>query len=157
MAVKEIHNYDVPLIKQSNSKCCWYACYMMLYGWNNQDMSSVSQRLSKVNISTEDALDISKWGTAAKALGLTGMRVSYLKTFESLIDTLNRYGPMWCAGDFLDGAPHAIVLSGWNQKRKTVRFIDPYELWKSGMTSDYNFSYWWALIKNAEFACQQRT
>ena len=155
MSVKEVHNYDVPLIKQSNSKCCWYASFKMLYGWNNHDMSEVRKRLNKVNIYTDDALDISKWGTASRALGLKGMRVSHLSTYENLIDTLNRWGPMWCAGEFLEGSPHVIVLSGWNQKRKTVRFIDPYELWKSGTTSDYGHSYWWARIKNAEFACQQ--
>ena len=156
---KDKHYYPVPLIAQANSKCCWFACYQMIYGWKKgRRASDVAPKLAKAGISTNDALDISQWGRCASHLGMKGMRVSYIKgkaNFDNMVDVLDRWGPMWCAGDFLNGSPHAILISGWSRSSKTLRFIDPYELWRGNTHSDYGHTYWSALIKNSKFACQQ--
>lgn len=155
---KDKHYYDVPLIAQQNTKCCWFSAYQMIYGWNNFPISNVAAELAKAKISTKESLDISLWGRAAHFLGMKGIRVSYIKgkgKFENMVDVLNKWGPMWCAGDFLDGSPHAIIISGWSRHNQTLRFIDPYELWQGNEGSNYSHEYWSTLIKEAPFACQQ--
>ena len=155
---KDKHYYKVPAIAQANSKCCWFACYQMIYAWKGKKVSEVATKLANAGISTKKALDISQWGRASNHLGLKGMRVSHIKgkaKFDNMVDVLERWGPMWCAGNFLNGSPHAILISGWSRPGKTLRFIDPYELWQGHAYSDYSHTYWSALIKNATFACQQ--
>ena len=95
---------DVPFVKQANSRCCWFACYQMLYLYKGEDRNEVKKRLDKVNIPTDDALDISKWDNAASVLGMKGMRVSHLKTFDNMVAALrfHMYQPVVLAnlGEF---------------------------------------------------------
>ncbi len=86
-------------------------------------------------------------------MGLWSYRVSYLtESSSNLTYILDKHGPMWCAGDFLQGSPHAIVISGYDGEK--LRINDPYEIYKY---QSYNYMYWkdWRkLVKELPFACQ---
>ena len=148
--------YKVTPILQENSKCCWLACYQMLYEWKGLKAEDAVTKIKGAKISTTTGLDISQWGTARSALGLTGYRVSYLKGFDDFYKVFTDHGPMWCAGSFLDGDPHAILIVGVHPDSKRLRYLDPYKLWKSG---GEGFEYmthgnWCTQIKSADFATQ---
>ncbi|HTN75170.1 MAG TPA: papain-like cysteine protease family protein [Pirellulaceae bacterium] len=148
--------YSVTPILQNNSKCCWLACYQMLYTWNNQSASEVAPKIKAVGISTDEGLDISQWGTARTAVGLTGYRVSFLKEYANFVDIFTKHGPMWCAGNFLNGDPHAILIVGADPDSKRLRYLDPYKLWQNG-GEGYEYMMhdkWCTQIKAADFATQ---
>lgn len=147
-------NFDVPLIGQQNSKCCWLAGYQMLYGWQKRPTSEPAKRAQKANISTQDALYSTKWCKARDAMGLTSIRVSHLtESWENLEEALERHGPMWCAGDFLQGSPHVIVISGYDDSGK-LRINDPYEIYLYHQYSYLTWKGWRKLVKNLAFAVQ---
>ena len=148
--------YTVSPILQGNSKCCWLACYQMLYKWNDRPVDEVVKKIQAVNIPIDDGLDVSEWGKARGAMGLTGYRVSYLKEFKNFLHIFTGHGPMWCAGNFLNGDPHAILIVGVHPDTERLRYLDPYKLWQSG---GEGFEYmthrgWCSQIKNADYATQ---
>jgi hypothetical protein len=148
--------YKVTPVLQENSKCCWLACYQMLYDWKGLLKSEVETKIKAAGISTTQGLDISQWGTARQAVGLTGYRVQFLKEFDNFLDIFQKHGPMWCAGSFLNGDPHAILIVGARKSDKRLRYLDPYKLWQNG-GEGYEYmthSNWCALIKTADFATQ---
>ena len=146
-------NYDVPMIGQANSKCCWLACYQMLYGWQQRPTSEPAKRAQKVGISTQDALYSDQWAKARNAMGLTSFTVGYLTEEEDhLLHVLEKYGPMWCAGNFLNGSPHAVVISGYGDGK--LRINDPYEIYKYHSYNYMTWKGWRKLVKNLAFACQ---
>ncbi len=148
--------YKVAPVLQANSKCCWLACYQMLYDWKGELVSEATRKITEAKISITTGLDSSDWIKARIALGLTGYRVSYLKTFDDFFKVFSDHGPMWCGGSFLDGDPHAILIVGVHPDNKRIRYLDPYKLWKNGgegyeyMTHDK----WCGLIRNETGATQ---
>jgi ABC-type bacteriocin/lantibiotic exporter with double-glycine peptidase domain len=150
---ESVPNFDVPMIGQQNSKCCWLACYQMLYGWQKKSTSEPTTRAQSAGLSITEGLDSSDWAKARDAMGLTSYRVSYLtEQADNLINTLYRHGPMWCAGNFLNGSPHAIVISGYDGE--TLRISDPFEIYKYYSYNWLTWSGWRKLVKNYPFACQ---
>jgi hypothetical protein len=145
---------EVPKYSQYNSRCCWYACYKMLYGWKGRAPGDVATKLAEIGITTTDALYDDQWGKAAAALGLCGMRVDHLKSIENMAWCLGKCGPIWSAGNFLsDGSPHAVVISGLYADGK-LRLSDPYEFY---MHDSYNYmthDQWCKKVRVAPFACQ---
>jgi len=141
------------MIGQANSKCCWLACYQMIYGWKIYSTSDPPDRAKRAGLSTTSGLDSEDWFKARNAMGLWSYRVSYLtESSSNLTYILDKHGPMWCAGDFLQGSPHAIVISGYDGEK--LRINDPYEIYKY---QSYNYMYWkdWRkLVKELPFACQ---
>ena len=147
-------NFDVPMIGQGNSKCCWYACYAMMYGWKKRPLSEVAQRIKKAGIPTNDALYSEQWGKTRDAMGLISYRVGHLtESLANLTDILQKHGPMWCAGDFLLGSPHAIVISGVNDEGR-LRINDPYEIYKYQSYNYLTYNSWKKLIAKLFAACQ---
>lgn len=147
--------FNVPMIGQANAKCCWLACYQMLYGWKGRSTGEPPSRASKAGISTTSGLYSDQWGKARNAMGLTSYRVGYLKeSFDNLTYVLDKCGPMWCAGDFLNGSGHAIVISGYNPDNQQLRVNDPYEIYKYHSYDYYTYNGWRAKVKELAFACQ---
>jgi hypothetical protein len=97
----------------------------LLYGWQKRSTSDPTRKAQNAGISTQDALYANKWGKARDAMGLTSVRVSHLtESWDNLKAALETYGPMWCAGDFLQGSPHVVVISGYDSDGK-LRINDP--------------------------------
>jgi hypothetical protein len=144
---------DVPRIGQANSKCCWLACYQMLYKWKGKAASDVNKKLEAAGFSLTSALYQEQWGKAAYHLGLSGMGVGHLGSVENVEWCLAKCGPLWCAGDYLNGSPHAVVVSGIYEDGK-MRINDPYEIFKYDSYSYLTHSKWHQLLRKAKFACQ---
>lgn len=89
-------------------------------------------------------------------MGLISYRVGFLKeSFQNLVYILEKHGPMWCAGSFLFGGGHAIVISGFNPETQVLRINDPYLMYKyPGSYDFYTYSKWRDLIREMPFACQ---
>jgi hypothetical protein len=154
MAEKDII-LEVQRIGQSNSKCCWVACYKMLYRWKGKSASEAVQKIEGAGLSTEMGLYEDQWMKAAAALGLHGMRVSHLKGLDGMAWCLEKCGPIWCAGNFgPDGSPHAVVISGLYQQDKKLRINDPYEIFQFDSYSYITHSQWCQKVREASFACQ---
>lgn len=148
-------DFNVPMKGQANAKCCWLACYQMLYGWRGRPSSEAVQRAQNSGLNTSDALYEDQWGKARNAMGLISYRVSYLtESFDNLSYILNKHGPMWCAGNFLQGSPHAIVISGFDPNNQQLRINDPYEIYKYHSYDYYTYEQWRKLVRNTSFACQ---
>ena len=148
-------NFSVPKIGQANSKCCWLACYQMMYGWQNRPTSDPYRLAKQAGLSTTSGLYSEDWGKARNAMQLTSYRVGYLtEQAENLTYILDKHGPMWCAGNFLKPYmdPHAIVISGYDGE--TLRISDPYEIYKYDSFDYMTWSQWRKLVKNLAFACQ---
>ena len=146
-------NFDVPMIGQANASCCWLAGYQMLYGWQKRPTSDPPQKAKNVGLSTTSALYSDDWGKARNAMGLTSYRVSHLtESADNLIWVLDKHGPMWCAGDFLQGDPHVIVISGYEGEK--LRINDPYEIYKYQSYNYITWKGWKKLVKALPFACQ---
>ena len=146
--------YDVPKIGQANSKICWLACYQMLYGWNGLAPKKAVERAIKAGLSTSSGLMSKDWHRARKAMGLTSYRVSYLKGYDGMVWVLRKHGPVWCAGDFLQGSGHAVVISALDLRTKTLRINDPYEIYKYGGYNYLTHDGWCKKVKDLPFACQ---
>lgn len=145
---------DVPKYGQSNRRCCWYACYKMLYGWKGKSVSQVRLKLSNVGITNTSALLQSQWGIASSALGLWGMRVGHLKHVENMRWCLKKCGPIWTAGNFAtDGGGHAIVISGIRSDG-VLRISDPWEFYFRDSYNYMTHSQWSQKVRDAPFACQ---
>jgi len=145
---------NVPRIGQSNSKCCWLASYKMLYAWKGRSTAEVATKLTDAGFSTTDALYEDQWQKAATALGLSGMRVSHLKGIAGMTWCLSTCGPIWCAGNFLQGSPHAVVISGFYSADNKLRINDPYEIYMYDSYSYITHAEWCKLVREAPFACQ---
>lgn len=156
----KVVRYNVNPILQEHSKCCWLACYQMLYQWKGLTAADAETKIVNAKISTKDGLDMSDWGKARTALGLTGFRVSYLKDFANFYSIFSNYGPMWCSGRFLDPSSqtvgHAILVYALDPASKILRYHDPYKLWQTlGQGVELmTHATWCSQIKDADFACQ---
>jgi hypothetical protein len=125
----------------------------MMYGWQKRATSEPYTRAQGVGLSTTDGLDASEFAKARDAMGLTSYRVGYLtESLDNLTYVLDKHGPMWCAGDFLQGSPHAVVISGYEDEK--LRINDPYEIYKYYSYNWLTWSGWRKLVKNTPFACQ---
>jgi hypothetical protein len=145
---------SVPRIGQANSRCCWFACYKMLYAWKGRATSEVATKIAAAGYSTTDALYEDQWPYSAYALGISGMRVAHLKSVGNMSWCLSKCGPIWCAGSFFsDGSPHAIVISGLYEDGK-LRINDPYEIYKYDSYSYMTHDQWCQKVREAPFACQ---
>ncbi len=145
--------FKVPMIGQANSNCCWLACYQMLYGYRGRDKYAPYKRARSAGISTTSTLYSNKWRKARDAMGLTSYRVSYLtEDWDNLKWVLDSSGPMWCAGAFLNGSGHAVVISGY--KGETLRINDPYEIYKYHSYDYMTYGKWRKLVRNQSYACQ---
>ena len=148
-------NFNVPMIGQANASICWLACYQMLYGYKKRSTSEPFSRASNAGLSTTSALYSEQWGTARDAMGLYSYRVSHLKeSFANLTYILQKFGPMWCAGNFLFGSGHAIVITGFDPNSQLLRINDPYEIYKYYSYNYLTYDQWRSLVKELPFACQ---
>lgn len=146
-------NFSVPMIAQANSKICWLACYQMMYGWQKRPLSDPYVRAKNAGLSTSSGLYSEDWLKARQAMGFTSHRVDYLtSSADNLIHVLEKHGPMWCAGNFLQGDPHAIVISGYDGEK--LRISDPFEIYQFQSYNWMTWSGWRKLVKKLPFACQ---
>lgn len=146
---------EVPKIGQANSRICWLACYQMLYRWKGKSGADAVAKIQAAGFSTADALYEDQWGKAAAALGLTGMRVSYLQGLDGLAWCLGTCGPIWCAGDFgPGGSGHAVVISGLYRADSKLRINDPYEIYRYDSYNYMTHADWCKKVRVARFACQ---
>ena len=146
--------YKIHPIGQHNSQVCWIACYRMLNAWKKQADKLCYDRLKASKIPMDQALNITQWPKARNAMKLTSHTVSYLKQDDNLGYTLEKYGPMWCAGNFLNGSGHVILLSGYYPKNNTIRVIDPWKVHKGIKSEVWGMDWWRTNIKDAHAACQ---
>ena len=158
--------WKVEPIAQAKTVTCWLACYRMLYKHKKKSERELFKRLAKAKIPTDEALDITQWGRAAGALGLSGKPVKTLRaSFDNLFEALEIHSPIWCAGNFLPGnvsaKGHAVLLIGASEKesrkgddRYRVTFIDPLEIWRGNDKVVRTYEYWKKAIKQTTFACQ---
>ncbi len=113
------------------------------------------EKIAQAGLSSTDALYDDQWPAAAKALGLSGMRVAHLKGLDGMIWCLSSCGPIWCAGNFLeDGSPHAVVISGYDPNGNKLRINDPYEIYKYDAYRWFTHDGWCKKVRVAPFACQ---
>jgi hypothetical protein len=82
--------------------------------------------------------------------------VGYLKeSAENLLDILRTHGPMWCAGNFLQGSGHAVVICGFDAGADRLRINDPYEIYSFPDTTRWlTYGKWCKLVRETSFACQ---
>ena len=146
--------YRVRGIAQVNSKCCWLACYKMLYDWKGKKASAVTPKIQKAGISTTKGLVPKDWYKARNALGLSSISYSHLKTASGMRWCLSKCGPIWCAGDFLNNGPHAILVTGIYSKDTMLQIHDPYILATRGEVDSMGHGLWCKLIFHKAFACQ---
>jgi hypothetical protein len=147
-------DYNVRSIGQHNSKVCWFACYRMLYSWKKVPDKKCWERLRAANVSLKQALYHASYSKARDALKLTSHRVGYLKTFDDFVYTIKTYGPMWCAGNFMNGSGHVILVTGVFPEKNEIRMIDPWQVHKGTTSEIRNFSWWKKNVFEITYACQ---
>ena len=149
-------NYAVPKIGQGNARCCWLACYQMLYAWKGRSRTEPHERARRSGVSTTSGLYEDQWGKARDAMWLTSYRVGHLKeSADNLYEVLRKHGPMWCAGNFLQGSGHAIVVCSIDTESGAIRANDPYEIYNHpDADMRLTFSGWRKLVREMPFACQ---
>jgi hypothetical protein len=143
-----------PPIAQAHSKCCWLACYGMVYGWRAKPYSEVKKKIRDAGISTDDALYSDQWDTARRALGLKAIDPKPLDDLDLVSNYLVKYGPMWCAGDFLEGSGHVVLLSGIYYNKGLLRIHDPYTLAQTGEIDTMAPGVWHRLLSKVDCSCQ---
>lgn len=147
---------EVPEVAQPTSKTCWLACYKMMCLWKGRDFEEAVKRLKKAGIDTTVGLQPEDLDKARKVVGTEGWKVSTLKTKEGMMNALETYGPIWCAGYFIEGSLHAIVLHGYQlykRKKLRLRLHDPWEIYYD-RRSDMSHEHWCELVLAKSFACQ---
>lgn len=127
--------FTVPLpmegYSQPNSKTCWYACYAMMYAWNNKTVAELDQNLVKVGYDLSEiknrGLEDYEYGKVAHAVGTRDvLRISALNwTIDDVIHRLKRWGPIFMCTMELGGG-HAMVLYGVDIKLSNLLVADPY-------------------------------
>ena len=144
-----------PIIPQVHSKCCWLACYGMVYGWKGKPYWEVKKKIAGAGISMNDALYSDQWDKARSALGLKSVAAAQLGDLKMVTHCLVNHGPLWCAGDFLKGRPHAVLVSGIYYGNESLRIHDPYKLaLPGGDIETMGHKMWYRLLSKRAFSCQ---
>ena len=144
-----------PIIVQSHSKCCWLACYGMVYGWKSKPYREVKKKIGDAGISMDDALYSDQWDKARKVLGLKAVDAGKLGDLKMVTHYMVNHGPLWCAGDFLDGSPHVVLVSGIFYGNESLRIHDPYKLAQPGGDIDtMGHKMWYRLLSKRACSCQ---
>ncbi len=111
---------DVPKVAQQLSMSCWYAAACMVSYYY---AAGPRQGLPKVwtqngGITPDQLKDL------AKVEGLLFLNSkTHTFTAASLIATVSKYGPIWCAG-FWYGPAHAIVVTGVDDTGNGTVFLN---------------------------------
>jgi hypothetical protein len=128
---------DVTPRNQPLSTCCWLTCLEMLFTWKKKDISSIlgtmDQSPNLFPYYMKDAgISPGEVKETAKYLGLkcgTGEIEA-----KVLHDCLKQHGPMWIAGDWVQGADpsvkkdnsHVIVVTACDPDDGRIKYINPY-------------------------------
>jgi hypothetical protein len=117
--------FDVPLVAQEKSNCCWHtSAYMVWLYWQQNGKGAGPMNTVAPKYAVADTVGIypQEFITLAQKVGLYKLPVKNYHSADDLHSYLSAGGPVWCAG-FWFGPGHVIVLSGVNNE--TVYFNDP--------------------------------
>jgi hypothetical protein len=109
-----------------------FRAYLQKYKDDHPDLKPPVDVVAEMDIWTygmANGLQIEQMIFAGTALSLMGYRKVTLDDEDRFLDVLKRYGPMWCAGHFLDpDGLHAVVAVGIEKVgiNAIVSLIDPY-------------------------------
>lgn len=130
---------DVKAKTQPLSTCCWLTCLEMLFAWKNKDSSGILEAMDKSPTlfpwyMKNSGIAPNECRETARMLGLkcgTGDIEA-----EVLKNCLMMHGPMWVAGDWVQGADesskqktdhsHVIVVTGCDASDGRIKFINPW-------------------------------
>lgn len=147
---------------QPLSSCCWLTCLEMLFVWKKKDSSGILEAMDK----SPDLFPyymknngIAPWECkeTAKMLGLkAGSGDIEAEVLESCLKT---HGPMWIAGDWVEGSmtekekaankadhSHVIVVTACDAAADKIKYINP---WNNHDLSESNGTVSW-LTKRAD-------
>ena len=138
-------------LAQQTSKCCWYACYQMMYIWNKRTLYDLDKNLTDAGYNLREllglgpnpkGLDPSQYGPICQAVGFVGVSIAAAMTWsmDDVIFRLNKWGPIWVATDKYDG--HAMVLYGADSKTGHLTLADPYTPATEGSPFDAHYAIW---------------
>ncbi len=117
----------VPLIPQTQTKACWYACAQMLIQWRRERKQATESGLLDPS---EDPPSVAMWRAnngisdsfvlkLADDLGLERIPPQ-TATLEAISSWLHLYGPLW-----VNGASHITVIAGIDIEKSLVYSYNP--------------------------------
>lgn len=147
---------------QPNSVSCWYACYAMMYVWNNKTVNELDQKLAAVfndlTALKNRGLNDFEYCKIARAVGTRDvLRMSALNwSLEDIIDRLKRWGPIYISTKEYGGG-HAMVVYGVDPEFGNIFVADPFTgrgNAYSAHTECFNLAKFRGTIQPVEFAVQ---
>jgi hypothetical protein len=117
--------FDVPILAQEKSMCCWHTSAMMIWRY----WQGVNGRQGPMNTVAPTYVDNTGLPVSPMAFIVLAEKTSLIalqtkSTYSNadLYAALKQCGPLWCAG-YWYGFGHVIVLTGVNEG--TVSLNDP--------------------------------
>jgi ABC-type bacteriocin/lantibiotic exporter with double-glycine peptidase domain len=122
-----IQVHGVPMIAQTRTWACWYACARMLIQWKRmRSKSTLAEHPSPSEVPRLERLHAANPGlsygevlTLAQLLGLLTVPPMSV-TIHGIEDLLRHHGPLWTHGQ-----SHVVVLTGADPQRDRVFVHDP--------------------------------
>ncbi len=105
--------YNVPLMMQTKLMSCWHAAAKMIWAFKYKSSINPLSQLYE----NDTGITNPEFSTLAQELGFESIKTINLSySTEGLEQLLRLHGPLWVAGNWSQGDPHVVVITGIDSK-----------------------------------------